>query len=372
MTGIKSRILCFLVRLVLFFYHPVLRVIGRENLPKEGSYLICPNHCGMADPFWAVVSMKAGFIPRIMAKKELMEIPVLGGLLRWVGVFGVDRGNADINAIKQGIRCLREGEPLLLFPEGTRVKQGQRVQAKGGAVMLAHRTGCPIVPVYLTTRRRPFSAMTCVFGEAYVPDLGEGRPTEAALNRAAEELMDKIYGSLFPHFRSKYAHIGLDEAFGLGNYQTKKACEVDGIDNVFVKYLNKLNTLVNEKYGKEIQFWDDMIISHPESFDKFPKNATAVEWGYGIISTQMMEERCRVLKERASASILPPVRLNVNASPPVWTPWNSTCGPLPSWVKNTVPPASFSPTGACPRTDTPNPSSTATIPARLPVSTHGT
>jgi len=112
------------------------------------------------------------------------------------------------------------------------------------------------------------------------------------------ELMDKIYGSLFPHFRSKYAHIGLDEAFGLGNYQTKKACEVDGIDNVFVKYLNKLNTLVNEKYGKEIQFWDDMIISHPESFDKFPKNATAVEWGYGIISTQMMEERCRVLKEK--------------------------------------------------------------------------
>jgi len=131
--------------------------------------------------------------------------------------------------------------------------------------------------------------------------LSEGDTVYGTLNPLLDEsveLMDKIYGSLFPYFKSKYAHIGLDEAFGLGRFQTKEACERDGIDTVFVNYLNKLNTVVNEKYGKEIQFWDDMIISHPESFDKFPKNVTAVEWGYGIISTQMMEQRCRVLQEK--------------------------------------------------------------------------
>lgn len=131
--------------------------------------------------------------------------------------------------------------------------------------------------------------------------LSEGDKIYGTLNPLLDEsveLMDKIYGSLFPFFKSKYAHIGLDEAFGLGRFQTEEACRKDGIDNVFVNYLNKLNTLVNEKYGKEIQFWDDMIISHPDSFPKFPKNATAVEWGYGIISTQMMEQRCRVLEEK--------------------------------------------------------------------------
>ena len=49
------------------------------------------------------------------------------------------------------------------------------------------------MPVYITIRRRPFSPMNCVFGQAYHPDLGEGRPTEAALNRAAGELMNQIY-----------------------------------------------------------------------------------------------------------------------------------------------------------------------------------
>lgn len=131
--------------------------------------------------------------------------------------------------------------------------------------------------------------------------LSDGDKIYGTLNPLLDEsveLMDKIYGSLFPFFKSKYAHIGLDEAFGLGKFQTEEACEKEGIDNVFVNYLNKLNKIVNEKYDKEIQFWDDMIISHPESFPKFPKNATAVEWGYGIISTQMMEQRCRVLQEK--------------------------------------------------------------------------
>lgn len=192
-TGFKSRFICTLVRIVLFFYHPILRVIGRENLPSEGSYLLCPNHCGMADPFWVVVAMKKDFIPRIMAKKELMDIPVLGWALRKIGVFGVDRGGADVNAVKQGIRCLRDGQPLLIFPEGTRVKEGKRIDPKGGAILLANRTDKPIVPVYITTNRRPFCPVTCIYGEPYKPDFGGEKPTEEQLLQASRELMDRIY-----------------------------------------------------------------------------------------------------------------------------------------------------------------------------------
>jgi len=130
--------------------------------------------------------------------------------------------------------------------------------------------------------------------------ISDGEKIFGVLNPLLEEsveLMDKIYGSLFPHFSSKYAHIGLDEAFGLGDYQTKEACETYGMDTVFADYLTKINKLCNEKYGKEVMYWDDMIISNPDSFAKFPKNTIAVEWGYGIISTQFMEERCRILAD---------------------------------------------------------------------------
>ncbi len=135
----------------------------------------------------------------------------------------------------------------------------------------------------------------------------EGKQTGTLnpLDEGSVELMDKIYGSLFPHFRSKYAHVGLDEAYGLGLGQTKEACEKDGLDTVFANYLHKISDLC-AKHGKEVMYWDDMIISNPESFKKFPQNAIAVEWGYGIISTQFMENRCRTLAEAGARFYVAP------------------------------------------------------------------
>lgn len=192
-TGITFRILRSIVHGILFCYHPILRVKGRENIPAEGSYLICPNHSGMADPIWVIIAMNQNFLPRIMAKKELMLVPVLGAVLRKLGVFGVDRSRADVNAIKTGLRCLQEGEPLMLFPEGTRVRNGVRPEPKAGAIMLANRTDRPIVPVYLTAKRRPFSTLHCVFGEPYKPDFDGKRPTEEQLQAESRTLMKKIY-----------------------------------------------------------------------------------------------------------------------------------------------------------------------------------
>ncbi|MBQ4527179.1 MAG: family 20 glycosylhydrolase [Clostridia bacterium] len=134
---------------------------------------------------------------------------------------------------------------------------------------------------------------------------GKQTGTLNPLDEGSIELMDKIYASLFPHFRSKYAHVGLDEAYGLGLGQTKEACEKYGMDSVFADYLHKINDLC-AKYGKEVMYWDDMIISNPESFKKFPQNAIAVEWGYGIISTQFMENRCRTLAEAGARFYVAP------------------------------------------------------------------
>ena len=129
--------------------HPV-KAIGRENIP-EGAALICPNHTRASDPFFVLFAFKRKHIMRAMAKAELMRVPVIGWLLGKAGVFGVERGSADINAVKTALRVLKDGYKLLLFPEGTRVAEGQEEEheAKTGAAMLAVRTGVPIVPVYL-------------------------------------------------------------------------------------------------------------------------------------------------------------------------------------------------------------------------------
>ena len=187
------KILFVIVRAAMFCYHPVFRVIGRENVPKEGRYLICPNHRGMADPIWVIFALRIGHVPRIMAKMEVMKAPVLGWFLRKMGVFGVNREGADIAAIKTGLRCLKNEQQLMIFPEGTRVKPGQHVVPKGGAVMLAQRTDSPILPVYLTAKRYPFSPLTCVIGKPYEPDFGGQVPTESQLQREAERLMEQIY-----------------------------------------------------------------------------------------------------------------------------------------------------------------------------------
>lgn len=190
-TGFK--ILCVLARCVLFFWHPVFRVYGRENVPKDGPLLICPNHSGMADPFWVVFAVKPAQRMRFMAKKEAMDTPVLGTLLRWLGVFGVDRGGADVNAIKTGLKCLKDGHWLMVFPEGTRVKKGKVVEAKAGAVLLSSRTGTPILPVYISPRRGPFCPVTCVIGKAVTPEFGDKRPKEAQMQAAAQQIMMDTY-----------------------------------------------------------------------------------------------------------------------------------------------------------------------------------
>lgn len=191
--GIWYRFLYTVVRAAMFFWHPVFRVIGKENIPESGAYLICPNHRGMADPIWIILAMNPGHIPRIMAKKEVFRVPVLNRFVTWLGAFGVDRQGVDIQAIKTGLRCLKEGQQLMIFPEGTRVKPGMRVEPKRGALVLANRAGCPILPVYISINRKPFGPITCVFGKPYTPVFGGKKPTDSQMQMAAQALMDQIY-----------------------------------------------------------------------------------------------------------------------------------------------------------------------------------
>lgn len=168
-----------------------LRVIGRENIP-EGAAVICPRHCTAIDPPMVYLAMGRKHYSRVIAKQELLEIPVLGPLLYRIGVFGVRRGENDISPIKNGLRCLKEGTKLIIFPEGTRVAEGEHVEAQTGAIMFALKTGAPLLPVYLT-RAKKFHRLTIVFGEPYHPQIAGKRATPEESRKLADELLEKIY-----------------------------------------------------------------------------------------------------------------------------------------------------------------------------------
>ena len=125
---------------------------------------------------------------RFMAKRELFEIPLLGRILRKIGSFGVDRGSADMGAIRTSMAILKENGALGIFPEGTRRQESG--EGKHGAIMIAARTGAQVVPVYIPRRKRMFHRLDLVVGEPYVVDKDiRGRD---AYEAEAKKLMKKI------------------------------------------------------------------------------------------------------------------------------------------------------------------------------------
>ena len=166
---------------------------GLENVPKDRPVLLCGNHAHAADPFLVALSFPGKYPLRVMAKKELMDTPVLGFLLKKAGIFGVDRGHSDLGAVKTAIKTIKDGGSLVIFPEGTRVKYEGEVQPKGGVAMIALRTGAPMIPVYVGGRHKFLRRTHVIFGEPYEPQTETRHGTAEEYQAFADELMRRAY-----------------------------------------------------------------------------------------------------------------------------------------------------------------------------------
>ena len=173
----------------LFFPH---KVVGLENVP-EGGALLCANHASGWDPFLIAVSLPKDSRLTVMAKDQLFHIPVVGWLLRKLGIFPVRRGGNDLTAMKTAMKSLSDGKRLLVFPEGTRVERQGEVEAKGGVTVMATRTGTPMIPIYCGGKHKFLRRTTIVFGEPYRPEIAGRRPTPEENHQAAEEILRRIY-----------------------------------------------------------------------------------------------------------------------------------------------------------------------------------
>ncbi len=126
-------------------------ILGKENLDKKGTYVICVNHRGIADLFILPAAMK-GVNYRPLSKKELGEIPVIGFLFRKALVM-IDRSSAESR--KQGVETLKklmhdEGVSPLIFPEGTRNRTDRPLKEfYDGAFRIAIEAQVPIMPILL-------------------------------------------------------------------------------------------------------------------------------------------------------------------------------------------------------------------------------
>lgn len=124
-----------------------LKIEGKENVPKGKAFVYASNHKSYADPVLVVLAGRGKF--SFMAKSELFEKPLFGWFIRILGAFPVERGKGDTAAIDKAIEKVHKGRNLVIFPEGTRSKDGRVGKGKTGVALIAAKAGADVVPVGL-------------------------------------------------------------------------------------------------------------------------------------------------------------------------------------------------------------------------------
>ncbi|TPE70560.1 lysophospholipid acyltransferase family protein [Halalkalibacterium halodurans] len=165
-----------------------VEVIGVSRIPDEGGLLLCCNHFSNYDPPFV-----GSFFPRkvrFMAKEELFRFKPLQSLMMAVGAFPVRRGAGDKQALKVGLKLLKEGETLGIFPEGTRSKDGQIGKGLSGVGFFALRSDATVVPCAIVGKYRFFRKIRFVIGEP-VP-MEELKERKASAEEATEVIMKAI------------------------------------------------------------------------------------------------------------------------------------------------------------------------------------
>ena len=125
-----------------------IRVEGRENLKKvqTGGYILAPTHVSAIDPVFVVIT-RWGRRMVVFAKKELFEInPVLSWFFRSCGAVCVRGTRDEVAVIQDTVEACKQGRTLLIFPEGTREKEGELLPPKSGLFVIAAQAGVDVVP----------------------------------------------------------------------------------------------------------------------------------------------------------------------------------------------------------------------------------
>jgi 1-acyl-sn-glycerol-3-phosphate acyltransferase len=185
-----------------------IRFVDSEKLPKEGAYILAPNHFSEIDPLVIGAAVwKLGRLPRFLAKRSLFAIPVIGWLFAKTGQIPVDRSSRSLVPIESAERVIANGQLVIIYPEGTLTREPNLWPMRGrpGAARIALEHGIPVIPVAHWGTQQvldrygkrvhffPRKTITVKFGDPVDLSEFEGKPFDTAmLNEATEVIMQAV------------------------------------------------------------------------------------------------------------------------------------------------------------------------------------
>jgi 1-acyl-sn-glycerol-3-phosphate acyltransferase len=174
---------------------------GAESLPMQGACLIASNHASFLDPPLIGLALRRREI-HYFARRSLFSVWWLKPLMASLNAIPVDLGNADVSGVREALRLIKNGEALLVFPEGTRTHDGNLMQPLAGVGMLVARTGAPVLPVRIFGAEKAWprqkkmfrpAPVTIIIGKPFrvelTPEESKSRETYQAIS---EEIMRRI------------------------------------------------------------------------------------------------------------------------------------------------------------------------------------
>ncbi|HRU06990.1 MAG TPA: lysophospholipid acyltransferase family protein [Candidatus Brocadiia bacterium] len=121
------------------------RALHADRVPRRGGVLLVSNHQSYLDPMLAGVCLSRQL--SFMARRTLFRNPVFGWILRSVNAFEINRDGVDTGAFREAVKRLTEGKMVVIYPEGTRTRDGSLQAFKGGMELLAKRAGVAVLPM---------------------------------------------------------------------------------------------------------------------------------------------------------------------------------------------------------------------------------
>lgn len=172
-----------------------IKYIGRENIPKEKSFIAAGNHRSNLDPF--LVGLGISRQMAFLAKESLFDKPVIKRMLKWVNAYPINRNGDPREVIEKTVEILKKNKPITIFPEGTRNKVDDSLgEFKKGAVLIAIKAQVPIIPVAIKNSRKIFGKKTVIYGKAIMPPKEENKYNREQLTN---ELKESIESLLYNH-----------------------------------------------------------------------------------------------------------------------------------------------------------------------------
>lgn len=184
-----------------------VEVVGSENVPDQGAYVLTTSHISRLDTPLLMLSTSRKDIIGMVAT-DYQHSP-FGGLLKKLGVIWIDREGYDFEAFRDASAFLRKGGIVGLAPEGRRSKDGQLLEGKAGAVLLAMKNKVPVLPAAVigsadmvkSFRKLKKMQIKVIFGKPYeLPQAKEGQTEKETLELGVIEMMCRI-AALLPEER---------------------------------------------------------------------------------------------------------------------------------------------------------------------------